>query len=40
MRIDALGHVVIRVRDLERAAASDNGLLGIPILSEGGPLTL
>jgi len=31
MRIDSLGHVVIRVRDLERAEAFYHGLLGIPI---------
>ena len=31
MKIESLGHVVLRVRDLERAEAFYNGLLGIPI---------
>ncbi|MEN8158508.1 MAG: VOC family protein [Myxococcota bacterium] len=31
MRIEALGHVVIRVRDLERSVAFYHELLGIPI---------
>lgn len=31
MKIDALGHVVIRVRDLARAESFYHGLLGIPI---------
>jgi catechol 2,3-dioxygenase len=31
MKIEALGHVVIRVRDLERAESFYHGLLGIPI---------
>lgn len=31
MKIDSLGHVVIRVRDLERAESFYHGLLGIPI---------
>ena len=31
MNIAALGHVVIRVRDIERAEAFYHGLLGIPI---------
>ena len=31
MKIESLGHVVIRVRDLERGVSFYNGLLGIPI---------
>jgi catechol 2,3-dioxygenase len=31
MKIEALGHVVVRVRDLERAEAFYHGLLGLPI---------
>jgi catechol 2,3-dioxygenase len=31
MKIESLGHVVIRVRDLDHAEAFYNGLLGIPI---------
>jgi len=31
MKVQALGHVVIRVRDQERAEAFYNGILGIPI---------
>jgi catechol 2,3-dioxygenase len=31
MKIEALGHVVIRVRDLERAESFYHGLLGIPV---------
>jgi catechol 2,3-dioxygenase len=33
MQIDALGHVVLRVRDLDRAEAFYNGRLGIPIIA-------
>ena len=39
MKIEALGHVVIRVRDLARAEAFYHGLLGIPI-SARAPMSL
>ena len=41
MQIESLGHVVIKVRDLERAEAFYNGVLGLPIVarSEQMPMT-
>ena len=41
MRIESLGHVVIKVRDIERAEAFYGGVLGLPICarSERGPMT-
>lgn len=41
MQIESLGHVVIKVRDIERAEAFYNGVLGLPICarSERGPMT-
>lgn len=41
MRIESLGHVVIKVRDIERAEAFYSGVLGLPICarSERGPMT-
>ncbi len=41
MRIQSLGHVVIKVRNQERAEAFYNGLLGIPIAARfaPGPMT-
>ena len=40
MQIESLGHVVIKVRDIERAEAFYNGVLGLPIVarSERGPI--
>lgn len=41
MQIESLGHVVIKVRDIERAEAFYGGVLGLPICarSERGPMT-
>lgn len=41
MRIESLGHVVIKVRDVERSEAFYNGVLGMPIVarSDRGPMT-
>lgn len=41
MQIESLGHVVIKVRDIERAEAFYNGVLGLPICArnERGPMT-
>lgn len=41
MRIESLGHVVIKVRDVERSEAFYNGVLGLPIVarSDRGPMT-
>ena len=39
MRVHALGHVVIKVRDQRRAEAFYNGLLGIPIAARYAPLS-
>ena len=40
MQIESLGHVVIKVRDIERAEAFYNGVLGLPIVarSERNPI--
>ena len=40
MQIESLGHVVIKVRDIERAEAFYNGVLGLPIVarSERSPI--
>ncbi len=41
MRIESLGHVVIKVRDVKRSEAFYNGVLGLPVAarSERGPMT-
>jgi len=41
MKIESLGHVVLRVSNLERAEAFYNGVLGLPIVArmEGRPMT-
>ena len=41
MQIESLGHVVIKVRDIERSESFYNGVLGLPIVarSERGPMT-
>lgn len=41
MRIESLGHVVIKVRDVERSEAFYNGVLGLPIVARSarGPMT-
>ena len=33
MQIESLGHVVVKVRDIERAEAFYNGVLGLPIVA-------
>ena len=35
MQIESLGHVVIKVRDVERSEAFYNGVLGLPIVARG-----
>ncbi len=40
MKIQSLGHVVIKVRDQQRAEAFYNGLLGIPIAARFPPLSM
>jgi catechol 2,3-dioxygenase len=40
MKIQSLGHVVIKVRDQQRAEAFYNGLLGIPIVARYAPLSM
>ena len=40
MKIQSLGHVVIKVRDQQRAEAFYNGLLGIPIAARLAPLSM
>ena len=41
MQIESLGHVVIKVRDVERSEAFYNGVLGLPIVarSQRSPMT-
>ena len=40
MKIQSLGHVVIKVRNQERAERFYNGLLGIPIAARYAPLSM
>ena len=40
MKIQSLGHVVIKVRNQQRAEAFYNGLLGIPIAARFPPLSM
>jgi catechol 2,3-dioxygenase len=40
MKIQSLGHVVIKVRNQQRAEAFYNGLLGIPIAARYAPLSM
>lgn len=40
MKVSSLGHVVIKVRDQQRAEAFYNGLLGIPIAARYPPLSM
>ena len=40
MKVRSLGHVVIKVRDQQRAEAFYNGLLGIPIAARYPPLSM
>ena len=40
MKIQSLGHVVIKVRNQERAERFYNGLLGIPIAARFAPLSM
>jgi len=40
MKIQSLGHVVIKVRNQQRAEAFYNGLLGIPIVARFPPLSM
>jgi catechol 2,3-dioxygenase len=40
MKVQSLGHVVIKVRDQQRAEAFYNGLLGIPIVARLPPLSM
>jgi len=40
MKVQSLGHVVIKVRNQERAEAFYNGLLGIPIAARFPPLSM
>lgn len=40
MKIQSLGHVVIKVRNQQRAEAFYNGLLGIPIAARLAPLSM
>ena len=40
MKIQSLGHVVIKVRNQQRAEAFYNGLLGIPIAVRSSPLSM
>jgi catechol 2,3-dioxygenase len=40
MKIQSLGHVVIKVRNQQRAEAFYNGLLGIPIAARFSPLSM
>jgi len=40
MKIQSLGHVVIRVRNQQRAEAFYNGLLGIPIAARLAPFSM
>ena len=41
MQIESLGHVVIKVRDVERSEAFYNGVLGLPVVARStrGPMT-
>ena len=40
MNVRSLGHVVIKVRDQQRAEAFYNGLLGIPIAARYAPMSM
>ena len=40
MKVRSLGHVVLKVRDQQRAEAFYNGLLGIPIAARYAPMSM
>jgi catechol 2,3-dioxygenase len=40
MKIQALGHVVLKVRNQERAEAFYGGILGMPIVARFGPMNM